>query len=125
MGSGSSTSFKSIAESLPRASDAGRVVHVVGTVGAVDGVVLSSPFGGDVGAAIRIACSRQAALSSKGIAHGAFRAQSAVDFHVVSSGGIKIRVLMSDVEAWAWRLGTSHTAYNIMVDKSLEHISPP
>lgn len=118
MGIGSSvaTSFTTVAATTSRPSrdDSGQVVHIVGTVGAAD-VALSSPFGGAQGAAIRITCSRQSTI---GVSHGAFRAQSAVDFYVVTDSGTKIRVAVPDVEAWTWRLGTSHTAFNIMIDKT-------
>ena len=122
MGAGASSPFKAtpIERELPRhvvATDVGRVVHLVGTVAAADGTVLSSPFGGQRGTAVRVAASRQ--NTSK---VGSFRAQSALEFYV-TSGGTWVRVLVPDVEAWAWRLNTTHTAYNIMVDEERNMLS--
>jgi hypothetical protein len=120
MGGGSSSPFQAIPaeRELPRTlstSDVGRVAHLVGTVTAADGKVLSSPFGGMCGVAIRITASRQSGLSSTS-SHGSFRAQTALPFYL-ADGGVKIRVLVPDVEAWGWRLATTHTAFNIMRDE--------
>lgn len=122
MGGGVSSPFKStpVERELPRhvgATDGGRVAHIVGTVAVADATVLSSPFGGHCGAAIRVAASRQ--NTSK---MGAFRAQSALEFYV-TSGSTKVRVLVPDVESWAWRLKTTHTAFNIMVDEDNNMVS--
>ena len=84
-------------------------MHVVGTVAAA-GTVLKSPFAGDCGPAVRIIVGRQGLSYPR----GCWRAQSALDFYVVD-GNSRIRVLVPDIERWAWRLRDTHAAHNIMV----------
>lgn len=116
MGGGASSPFKSVPveTELPRQlgdAEVGRVAHLVGTVTAADGKVISSPFGNHNGPAIRIYARRQ--LLGNQTSHGAFSAQSALDFYV-TDGAANIRVVVSDVEAWAWKLKPTHEAFNIM-----------
>ena len=122
MGGGASSPFKAVAPEsvLPRQCNSSRVVHVVGIVVApADGTVLGSPFGGHQGMAIQVAAGRQAGHGASTAAnnHGSFRALAAIDFFIsdaASSTRIRVAVNGSDVDAWAWQLLETHTAYNIM-----------
>ena len=95
MGGGVSKPFSKPAEPrLPseRAfSNAGAAIHLVGTVAAVDGKVLSSPFGAHQGPAMRDHGAAQEFLYDGGD-QKLFRAYSALDFYI-TDGSSKIRVL--------------------------------
>lgn len=94
MGGGVSKPFSKPAEPrLPSErtfSNAGAAVHLVGTVAAVDGKVLSSPFGAHQGPAIEITALRRSLYD--GGDQKLFRAYSALDFYI-TDGSSKIRVL--------------------------------
>ena len=119
MGGGVSRPFSKPAElSLPseRAfSNAGAAVHLVGTVAAADGKVLSSPFGAHQGPAIEITALRRGLYD--GGDQKLFKAYSALDFYI-TDGSSKIRVRVPEMDAWSWMLHVSHAAYNIMRDET-------
>ena len=114
MGGGASKSpFVAVAAAreLTRSADDGRVVHIVGTVEAANGDVLSSPFGGSRGPAVRVLTKRQDGTTAGSVA------QSALDFWV-ASGSARVRVLVPQADAWAWHLRQTNCTHNLMVDEA-------
>lgn len=122
MGSGTSTPFKSVPPeaSLPQqiGSRGSTPVHLVGTVAPVELKVISAPFSGHQGVAVRVKATKEFTHSGN---NALFWAQTALDFYV-ADGYSKVRVVVSDADCWAWKLRETHEANNIMVDENRQNL---
>ena len=116
MGSGASKSpfsTHTVEPQLPLSAGDGHIVHIVGRVAVAKSDVLSSPFGGQHGPAVRVLAKRQD--GSTALADRGWVAQSAIDFFV-TAGSAKVRVVVPEVDAWAWHLRQTNRTHNICVN---------